>query len=97
MTEGGSIIIDGRTIVVSGQVGDDRAKATVLRDIAPLTQAGLELEDRILAGPSSAGPSKKAPSPKVPFPSGSPIPKGSILAEGSIPAGGPIPDNSITG
>jgi OOP family OmpA-OmpF porin len=66
LTERGSIIIDGRTIVVSGQVGGDRAKATVLRDIAPLTQAGLELENRILVGPSSAGPSKKAPSPKVP-------------------------------
>ena len=71
MTERGSIIIDGRTIVVSGQVDSNRAKATVLRDIAPLTQAGLELEDRILTGPSSAGPSPKAsslaaaPSPKA--------------------------------
>ena len=62
MTERGSIIIDGRTIVVSGQVDGDRAKATVLRDIAPLTQSGLELEDRILAGPSSAGRPPKAPS-----------------------------------
>jgi OOP family OmpA-OmpF porin len=62
MTERGSIIIDGRTIVLSGQVGGNHAKAIVLRDIAPLTQAGLELEDRILAGPSSAGLSKKAPS-----------------------------------
>ena len=66
MTERGSIIIDGRTIVVSGQVDGNRAKATVLRDIAPLTQAGLELEDRILAGPSSASLSQKASSPKVP-------------------------------
>jgi len=65
MTERGSIIIDGRTIVVSGQVDGNRAKATVLRDIAPLTQAGLELEDRILAGPSSAGPSTKAPPPRT--------------------------------
>jgi outer membrane protein OmpA-like peptidoglycan-associated protein len=66
ITERGSIIIDGRTIVVSGKVDGNRAKAIVLRDIAPLTQAGLELEDRILAGPSSAGPSKKAPSPTTP-------------------------------
>ena len=71
MTERGSIIIDGRTIVVSGQVDGNRTKATVLRDIAPLTQAGLELEDRILAGPSSAGRPPKAsslaaaPSPKA--------------------------------
>jgi len=71
MTDRGSIIIDGRTIVVSGQVDGDRVKATVLRDIAPLTQAGLELEDRILLGPSSAGRPLKAsslaaaPSPKA--------------------------------
>jgi OOP family OmpA-OmpF porin len=71
MTERGSIIIDGRTIVVSGQVDSNRAKAAVLRDIAPLTQTGLELEDRILAGPSSAGRPPKAsslaaaPSPKA--------------------------------
>jgi len=67
MAERGSIIIDGRTIVVSGQVGDNRIKATVLRDIAPLTQAGLELEDRILASPSTAGRSTKALSPTAPF------------------------------
>jgi len=63
MTERGSIIIDGRSIVLSGHVGSNRAKAIVLRDIAPLTQAGLELEDRTLTGPSSAGPSPKAPPP----------------------------------
>ena len=49
MTERGSIIIDGRSVVLSGRVDSDRAKATVLRDIAPLTQSGLELEDHILA------------------------------------------------
>ena len=54
MTERGSIIIDGRTIVLSGSVNNDRTKAMVLRDIAPLTQAGLELEDHILAAPSLA-------------------------------------------
>jgi OmpA-OmpF porin, OOP family len=68
MAERGSIIIDGRTIVVSGQVGSDRTKAAVLRDIAPLTQAGLELEDRILAGSFSAGRSMKTSSPKAPAP-----------------------------
>jgi OOP family OmpA-OmpF porin len=79
MTQRGSIIIDGRTIVLSGQVGGNHAKAIVLRDIAPLTQAGLELEDRILAGPSSAGPSKKAPSPKVPSLAAAPSPKAPSL------------------
>ena len=49
MTERGSIIIDGRSIVLSGQVEGDRAKATVLREVAPLTQTGLVLEDHILA------------------------------------------------
>ena len=72
MTERGSIIIDGRSIVLSGQVAGNHARATVLRDIAPLTQTGLELEDRILAGPSPKAPSKaaapslKAASPKAP-------------------------------
>jgi len=53
MTERGSIIIDGRSLVLSGLVDNDRAKATVLRDIAPLIQTGLELEDHILAAPLS--------------------------------------------
>jgi OmpA-OmpF porin, OOP family len=62
MTERGSIIIDGRTIVVSGQVSGGRAKTAVLQAIAPLTQTGLELEDRILISSSSADPSPKFPS-----------------------------------
>jgi len=84
MTERGSIIIDGHTIVVSGKVDGNRAKATVLRDIAPLTQTGLELEDRILAGSSTAGrptkasspttPSQKAPAIKTPVQVASPSP-----------------------
>ena len=49
MRERGSIIIDGRSIVLSGLVESDRAKAAVMRDIAPLQQKGLELEDHILA------------------------------------------------
>lgn len=51
MSERGSIIIDGRSIVLSGRVENDRAKATVLQAIAPLAQTGLELEDHILAAP----------------------------------------------
>jgi len=49
MVERGSIIIDGRSIVLSGLVASDRVKATVLRDIVPFTKAGLELEDHILS------------------------------------------------
>ena len=56
MTERGSIIIDGRTVVLSGRVDNDRAKAAMLQDIVPLTQAGLELEDHILASLSSRHP-----------------------------------------
>ena len=68
MTDRASIIIDGRTIVVSGQVSSDRAKAAALRDIAPLTLTGLELEDRILTGSSSVSRSMKTPPPKAPSP-----------------------------
>jgi OOP family OmpA-OmpF porin len=57
MTERGSIIIDGRTVVLSGRVDNDRAKAAVLREIVPLVQVGLELEDHILAGPFPASSS----------------------------------------
>ena len=67
MTARGSIIIDGRTIVVSGQVGGDHAKSAVLQTIAPLIQTGLELEDRILMSPASGGPSPKVHSPSPPF------------------------------
>ena len=49
MIDRGSIIIDGHSVVLSGRVDSDRAKATMLREIAPLTQTGLELEDHILA------------------------------------------------
>ena len=41
MAERSSIIIDGRTIVLSGLVDGDHFKAIQLRDIASLTQAGL--------------------------------------------------------
>ena len=68
MADRGSIIIDGHTIVVSGDAGNTRAKAAVLQVIAPLTQTGLELEDRILAGSSTAGRSKKAAPPSTPSP-----------------------------
>jgi len=66
MTERGSIIIDGQTIVVSGKVDGNRTKATVLQDIAVLTQTGLKLEDRILTGSSTASRLTKASSPITP-------------------------------
>jgi OmpA-OmpF porin, OOP family len=45
----GSVIIDGRSIVLSGRVATEQAKATLLRTIAPMTAAGLEVEDHVLA------------------------------------------------
>ena len=79
MTERGAIIIDGRTIVVSGQVGGNRAKAAVLQAIAPMTEAGLKLEDRIAGGSSLAGRSSKAPSSTTPSQK-SPALKAPVLA-----------------
>jgi len=54
MKERGSIIIDGRSLVISGRVDSDRAKATMLQDVAPLTQTGLKLEDHVLAAQLAA-------------------------------------------
>ncbi len=54
MMERGSIIIDGRSVVLSGRVDSDRAKATMLQDVAPLMQRGLKLEDHILAAQLAA-------------------------------------------
>ncbi|NWF71634.1 MAG: OmpA family protein [Nitrospirae bacterium] len=62
MTARGSIIIDGRSVVLSGQVDSARAKATLLRDIAPLTQTGLTLEDHVLAGQVPVKTQAPAPS-----------------------------------
>ena len=94
LTERGSIIIDGHTIVVSGKVNGDRAKATVLRDIAPLTQTGLELEDRILSESISNGSVSKGSLPKG-TPSDDSL-HGGLNPKGSIPARGPIFGSSIT-
>jgi OmpA-OmpF porin, OOP family len=57
MEEHGSIMIDGRSIVLSGRVNSERAKAAVMKEMAPLALMGLELEDHILAAPSSTSAS----------------------------------------
>jgi OmpA-OmpF porin, OOP family len=54
MTERGSIIIDGRSVVLSGRVASEQAKAKLLRAIGPMTTSGLELEDHILAASSAS-------------------------------------------
>ena len=52
MVERGSIIIDGRSLVVTGQVGGHREKADVLQAIAPAIRGGLKIEDRVIVAPT---------------------------------------------
>jgi OmpA-OmpF porin, OOP family len=47
MVDRGSIMIDGRSIVVTGHVTGPREKADVLQAIAPAIRAGLKVEDRV--------------------------------------------------
>jgi len=54
MVERGSIIIDGRTLVVSGQVTGHREKAEVLQAAAPAIRAGLRIEDRVVVAPTTS-------------------------------------------
>ena len=54
MSGRGSVIIDGRSIVLSGRVANEQSKTTLLRTVAPMTAAGLELEDHVLASTSAA-------------------------------------------
>jgi OOP family OmpA-OmpF porin len=49
MSGRGSVIIDGRSIVLSGRVANEQSKTVLLRTVAPMTAAGLELEDHVLA------------------------------------------------
>jgi OOP family OmpA-OmpF porin len=54
MIERGAIIIDGRSLVVVGQVDDHRAKADVLQGMAPAIRAGLKIEDRVLVASTTS-------------------------------------------
>lgn len=54
----GSVMIDGRSVVLSGRVATEQAKTSLLRTIAPMTAAGLQLEDHVL--PSSGGASTRS-------------------------------------
>lgn len=57
MVERGSIIIDGHSLVVTGQVTSAREKADVLQAIVPAVRAGLILEDRVMVAPRTASSS----------------------------------------
>jgi len=54
MVERGSIIIDGHSLVVTGQVTSPREKADVLQVMAPAVRAGLKIEDRVMVAQATA-------------------------------------------
>jgi OmpA-OmpF porin, OOP family len=54
MVERGSIIIDGHSLVVTGQVTSPREKADVLQAMASAVRAGLTIEDRVMVAPVTA-------------------------------------------
>jgi OOP family OmpA-OmpF porin len=61
MVERGSIIIDGRSLVVNGQVAGHREKAEVLQTVAPAIRAGLRIEDRVMVTPTAVPSSTPVP------------------------------------
>ncbi|MDF0666895.1 MAG: OmpA family protein [Nitrospira sp.] len=61
MVKRGSIIIDGRSLVVTGQVPGHREKAEVLQAMAPAIRAGLRIEDRVVVVPTTASTSTTVP------------------------------------
>ena len=61
MVERGSIIIDGRSLVVIGQVTGHREKAEVLQAAAPAIRAGLRIEDRVVVAPTTASSATAVP------------------------------------
>jgi OmpA-OmpF porin, OOP family len=61
MVERGSIIIDGRSLVVTGHVAGHREKAEVLQVMAPAIRAGLRIEDRVVVTPTTSSSSAAIP------------------------------------
>lgn len=61
MIERGSIMIDGRSLVVIGQVAGHREKADVLKALAPAIRAGLKIEDRVQVASATASASAVVP------------------------------------
>lgn len=61
MTKRGSIIIDGLSLVVTGQVPGHREKAEVLQAMAPAIRAGLRIEDRVAVMPTTSPASTAVP------------------------------------
>ena len=61
MVERGSIIIDGRSLLVNGQVAGHREKAEILQALAPVIRAGLRIEDRVVVVSRTASSSAPVP------------------------------------
>jgi len=61
MVERGSIIIDGRSLLVNGQVAGHREKAEILQALAPVIRAGLRIEDRVAVASMAAPPAAAVP------------------------------------
>ncbi len=51
MSERGSVIIDGHSLVLSGRVETERTKAALLHEAAPLIASGLQLENHVVVTP----------------------------------------------
>ena len=67
MVERGSIIVDGRSLVVNGQVAGHREKAEVLQAAAPAIRAGLRIEDRVVVAPMTSSSSAAVPLSALPL------------------------------
>lgn len=67
MVERGSIIIDGRSLVVNGQVAGHREKAEVLQAAAQAIRAGLRIEDRVAVVPMTSSSSAAVPLSALPL------------------------------
>ncbi|WHZ29971.1 MAG: hypothetical protein OJF51_004773 [Nitrospira sp.] len=67
MVERGSIIVDGRSLVVNGQVAGHREKAEVLQAAAPAIRAGLRIEDRVVVAPMPSSLSAAVPLSALPL------------------------------
>lgn len=65
MVERGAIMIDGRSLVVIGQVAGHREKADVLQVLAPAIRAGLRIEDRVRVASTAASSSAAVPLPAL--------------------------------
>jgi OmpA-OmpF porin, OOP family len=63
MADRGSIVIDGRSLKINGEVTSPREKADVLQVMTPAIRAGLRIEDHVRVTSVTASPPAPAPAP----------------------------------